>query len=364
MKSTQLPIVTKVIRIRNGNGYNALDLARQLGNRELILHLTHYLGFAEQNTIKAIKQGKLDPRYADNYWLYRQKKYWRPDYYDSWHSPYYRMGSYWNTSRSMESLSTDFDDDHFRLAAADKGREGKLVGPKEIRKLERENSLVKTIKNRDKALTNREEIEKVLMGVDHLSRIDSLNLRRKLEEERLSRAMSMYDLSHHRKYYDPYALARDDESVSSSVLLDYPLHPRNLKQMHKQRLVADALKSGDDRYLDKLLLSDHMFLNEPYGDQYEKEIMYWFKNRNAKKEKPPKLNAAGQSSSATNLASQSMSQPNSSTLPRRMSRAVDEQIAGDGKHHQSFKLPPIPQQRSEDYETWIQKQQEESLKKQ
>lgn len=344
-----------MIRIRNGNGLNALDLARQLGNRELILHLTHYLGFAEQTTIKAIKQGKLDPRYADNYWLYRQKpKYWRPDYYD-WHSPYYRMGAYWNTSRSMESLSTDFDDD-LRLVA-DKTK----LGPKELRKLERENSLVKTIKNRDKALTSREEIEKVLMGVDHLSRIDSLNLRRKLEEERLNRAMSMYDLSH-RKYYDPYALARDDESVSSSVLLDYPLHPRSLKHLHKQRLVADALKTGD---VDKLLLSDHMFATEPYGDQYEKEIMYWFKNRNAKKEKLSKLNAAGQSSSATNLAGQSTSQPNGSTLPRRMSRAVanDEQ-AGDGKHHQSFKLPPIPQQRSEDYETWIQKQQEEALKKQ
>ena len=338
--------MTKVIRIRNGNGYNALELARQLGNRELILHLTHYLGFAEQRTLKAIKAGKLDPRYADN-WLYRQKKYWRPDYYD-WHSPYYRLNGYWNTSRSMESLSTDFDEDAYRVA--DKA---KLVAPKEIRKLERENSLVKTIKNRDKALNNKEEIEKVLLGVDPLSRMENLSLRRKLEEERLSRAMSMYDLPY-RKYYDPY-LVRDDESVSSSVLLDYPLHAR--KQLHKQRLYADALKTGDDRYLDKLLLNDHMFYNEPYGDQYEKEIMWWFKNRNAKKDKPPKINTAAQSSSAT------AGQPASSTLPRRMSRAGgDEPTANDQKHH--FKLPPIPQQRSEDYETWVQRQQEDALKKQ
>ena len=347
--------MAKVIRIRNGNGLNALDLARQLGNRELILHLTHHLGFAEQNTLKAIKQGKLDPRYADKYWLYRQKKYWPPDNYYDWHSPY-RLNNYW--SRSMEPLSTqDFEEGALRLAA-EKAR----LPPKEIRKLERENSLVKTIKNRDKALSNKEEIDKVLMGVDRLSRVESLNLRRKLEEERLSRAMSMYDLPH-RKYYDPY-LIRDDESVSSSVLLDYPLYPRNLKQLHKQRLYADALKSGDDRYLDKLLLNDHMFYDEPYGDQYEKEIMYWFKNRNAKKDKPPKINTAAQSSSATN--GQPTGQPASSTLPRRMSRAVGdpEQAANDAKHHPSFKLPPIPQQRSEDYETWIQKQQEDALKKQ
>lgn len=348
-----MPIVAKVIRIRNGNGYNALDIARQLGNRELILHLTHHLGFAEQNTLKAIKQGKLDPRYADKYWLYRQKKYWPPEYYD-WHSPY-RPNNYW--SRSMESLSTlDFEEDALRLA--DRTR----LPPKEIRKLERENSLVKTIKNRDKALSNKEEIDKVLMGVDHLGRMESLSLRRKLEEERLSRAMSMYDLPH-RKYYDPYLPIRDDESVSSSVL-DYPPYPRNVKQIHKQRLYADALKSGDDRYLDKLLLSDHMFYDEPYGDQYEKEIMYWFKNRNAKKDKiSPKMNAAAQSSSATN--GPSSGQPaGGSTHPRRMSRAVgDEQAAHDAKHHQSFKLPPIPQQRSEDYETWLQKQQEDAHKK-
>ena len=93
-----------MIRIRNCNGYNAIDLAKQLGNRELVLHLTHYLAYAEQNTIKSIKKNKLDPRYADNYWLFKQR-YYRPDWYDY---PYrnYQNNLYWPASRSMESLST------------------------------------------------------------------------------------------------------------------------------------------------------------------------------------------------------------------------------------------------------------------
>lgn len=355
-----------MIKIRNSNGYNALDLAKQLGNRELILHLTHYLAYAEQNAIKLLKKNKLNPKYVDNYWFYKQK-YARPDlrndpWLDSWHSPY-RLNNplYWNTTRSMESLSTkdDFEDDHpIKLAT---GYYDKSIEPKEIQKLEIENSLLKSIKNRDKAISSHEEIEKVLKG-HNLSRLDRLNLRRKIEEERLSRAMSMYNLPS-RKYFNKPWVVQDDDSISSSMIFDYDL-PTNVKQTHKQRLFAERpIQKTNDRYLDQLILSDNMFYGEPYGQLWEQETLSWFKNKNAKQKdsKMPNQSAnTHQHNQATNVVTtnNAVQSSNSSTLPRRMSRSNEEETS------KNFKLPPIPNQRNEDYETWLQKQQQEdTLKK-
>lgn len=369
-----------MIRIRNFNGYSALDLAKQLGNRELVNYLTHYLAYAEQNTLKSIKRNKLDPRYADSQWLLKQHRYWRPDWLD--YSPYSKNyppynNLYWATSRSMESLSTkdDFDEDNLKMIA---NHDKKPL--KDSRRLENV-GLVKAIKNKDKALTNQVEIEKVLSGYNHLNRLDRLNLRRKLEEERLNRAMSMYNLTS-RKYYDdhPYNpwMIRDDESVTSSMIFDYDLQ-NNIKKMHKQRLYPDTLNrkpTTDQHYLDQLMLNDNMFHNEPYSDLWEKETLNWFhkQKNNAHRESaeskhhsksnqanPTNLESSNQNVQHQNVQHQNINQNNSTsstTLPRRQSKMLDEQQLNAEKQNKqaNFKLPPMPKHTTQDYETWLMQQ--------
>ena len=358
LKSTKLPLVNKLIRIRNSNGFNALDLAKQLGNREIVLHLTHYLAFAEQNLLKEqFKKSKLDPRYSDNYWLMKQKYGWRADLLD-WNNQYrYLNPLYWNTSRSMESLSTkdEIDDDLRMINPHDR------IAPKDSRKLiDPIVGLPTAVKNRDKAISNREEIEKVLSG-HNLNRLDTLNLRRQLEEERLNRAMSMHNLPA-RKYYGDLHRWNDDDSVTSSMIFDYDLQ-HNVKQLRKPRMYAETPlnRKSNDRYIDQLMLSDNMFYGDPYEDLWQKETYSWFKNKHARKDASKQMPKSNSSTALNN--------PNSSsTLPRRMSKIehkpeTDEQANNDqqmNKAHssqqQNFKLPPIPNQRTESYEAWLQQQ--------
>ena len=262
-----------------------------------------------------------------------------------WHNHRLNNLHYWNTSRSAESLSTKDEFEDEALSKLAKHHDKIISHPIEIK---RENSLVNAAKNRDKAIVNQEEIDKLLKG--H-SRLDHLNLRRKLEEDRLSRAMSMYNLSS-RKYYQEPWLYENQNSDCDSVLFDYDLQ-NNIKKMRKQRLYADALKrpKPNDRYLDQLMLSDKMFYGEPYQDQWEKETMSWFK-QNAKKEmksKSPKIDVSPIQTNQSNNSTQ-----------RRMSRLSDEHSSD--QQINKFKLPPIPIQRTEDYETWL--QQQEAFKKQ
>lgn len=370
LKNTKLPLVSKLIRIRNCNGFNALELAKQLGNREIILHLTHHLAIAEQSSLKLLKKSKLDPKYAD--WLMQQKYGWKADWLDWNNQPPYNQyrhmnPMFWNTSRSMESLSTkDEFDDELRAIQHEK-----IIGPKLA--VDPVTGLVIPVKTREKALSNREEIEKVLAGHNALSRLDSLNLRKKLEEERLNRAMSMYNLPP-RRYFEKPILThwRDDESVSSSMILDYDLK-NNLKQTQKQRMYAEPLKSRktNDRYVDQLMLGDQMFYGDPYEDLWQKETYSWFKNKNAKRDsKMPNQNPNQNPTTHTHHS-------NSSTLPRRMSKIehkqqeAEEQIknpdqsipaskpnSSGNQQPQNLKLPPIPSRsdRSLDYEAWIREQ--------